>query len=61
MDRDEKIRLLRQLQDQRVIRELCPVGNGYGGTMYWHYEVLQPDYLPESLRPEYEEIGELKW
>ena len=61
MHRSEKLRLLWQLQDQRVIRELCPVSNGYGETAYWRYEVLQPDRLPESLKPEYKRLSELRW
>ena len=61
MDRAEKILLLQQLQSQGVIRELCPVANGYGGTAYWHYEILQPDRLPESLKSEYRQFGELRW
>ena len=61
MSRDEKICLLWQLQDQHIVRELCPVHNGCGGTAYWHYEVLQPHRLPEALKPEYEQLGELRY
>lgn len=59
---DRKFRILMKLEKQGVIRELCPVPTAdYRNTAYWHYEVLNPDRLPESLKSEYERIGELRW
>jgi hypothetical protein len=55
MTRTEKIELLRELERQGAIRELCPEYD------YWHYEVVKPAELPDSLREEYERLGELRW
>ncbi len=51
----EKIELLKSLRKRGIIRELCPE------RRYWHYEVLRPEELPESLMPEFNRLGELRW
>ena len=61
MDRKEKIQLLLKLRDQGIVRELCPVSNGHGGTAYWRYEVLQIDALPSCFKQEYNRHGEIRW
>ena len=55
MDRTEKFKLLRQLEFDGVIRELCPMPS------YWRYEVLKPELLPASLKEGYERFGEIRW
>ncbi len=37
------------LEQRGILRELCPVANGCGGTAYWHWEVLKPELLPEGI------------
>lgn len=55
MDRDKKIRQLRELEDKKIVAELCPREN------YWHFHVLRPDELPPEFRTEYDRLGELRW
>lgn len=61
MTKEEKINLLTDLIKKKIIRELQPVSYDYRNTAYWHYEVLVPDNLPNELRKEYKETGELRW
>lgn len=58
-----KIGLLRELEQQGIIREEKPFWDGVlpGGTYYWHFSVLKPESLPSSLREEYNRLGELRW
>ena len=35
--------------------ELCPTPN------YWHWNVLEPEKLPDHFRPDYLSYGEIRW
>jgi len=35
--------------------ELCPTPN------YWHWDVLEPEKLPDHFRPDYLSYGEIRW
>ncbi len=60
--RGDQLKVLRDLQNHGVIRELSPVPTtDCRGTAYWHFQVLDPARLPDHLKKEYEEHGELKW
>jgi hypothetical protein len=50
------IYLIYKLVEEGVLdREECPEPN------YWHWTVLQPEKLPESLLEIYKEFGEIRW
>ena len=52
---DGKIKLLRDLERQGIIRESCPE------PYYWRFEVLKPDGLPAVLEAEFNRLGEIRW
>ncbi len=55
------VNVIKDLQKSGIVgRELCPVQDGYGGTAYWHWEVLQPDRLPPHLKVIYKIHGEVR-
>lgn len=35
--------------------ELMPTPN------YWHWDVLKPEELPDYFKPEYQQLGEIRW
>jgi hypothetical protein len=55
VDRDEKLRKLRELEKRGIVRELCPRED------YWHFAVLKPQELPQEFQKEFSRLGELRW
>ncbi len=57
-----KIDLLRKLEEEGVVREDQPVPTSdYRHVAYWPFEVRKADKLPECLRREFLELGEIRW
>mgnify|MGYP001564825054 CR=1 FL=1 len=57
-----KINLLRELERQGILREEKPFWNGeLPGVYYWRFGALKPEALPDSLKEEYNRLGELRW
>ncbi len=50
-----KIGLLRSLEKQGIVRELCPEPH------YWRFEVIKPRQLPATLEAEFRRLGEIRW
>jgi hypothetical protein len=51
-----KIDLIYQLVEEGVLdRESVPE------PYYWHWPVLHPEKLPESLQEDYQRFGEIHW
>jgi hypothetical protein len=61
MNRKQKIKLINELEEAGVLRELMPVSFDWRDTAYWHWEVLNVERLPIELVGEYHEFGELRW
>jgi hypothetical protein len=59
--RKHRIRKIRRLVDEKIVRELPPVAGPLGSTSYWHYEVLKPDLLPDEFKEQYNQLGEIRW
>lgn len=52
---DKTIVLLLKLQKEGIVEELCP------RREHWHFAVKKPEKLPESLKKEFRELGEIRW
>ncbi len=60
-DLRHKMKLIQLLQTRRVIgAELQPVTFNWKDVGYWHYEVLQPEKLPDYFQAEYDLYGEIR-
>ena len=57
-----KIRQLRQLEEQKIVRELVPVTTADRRHMaYYHFQVIEPKSLPDNLKDEFNRLGEIRW
>lgn len=56
-----KMDLINILQKRGVLgRELQPVSFDWRNVAYWHWEVLEPENLPDYLWAEFELYGEIR-
>jgi hypothetical protein len=52
---DRKYELIKKLEEEGVLgSELCPEPH------YWHWPVLKPELLPESLKQDIADYGEIR-
>ena len=58
MFNENKAKLIEKLEKIGVLRELMPMHDGYGGSI-WSYEVIKPEELPEELKEEFLREGKI--
>jgi hypothetical protein len=56
----KKLKLIRSLEEQKVLIEECPEPNESEGVAFWRFKVLIPAKLPIELIDEFKELNEIR-